>query len=97
MDCYIGSIVLWAGSYIPVGWAECNGALLPASENTAMYYLLGTTYGGHDPNYSSLLGTGNTGGVLSFALPNLPQVADIDGKGSSKYIICLEGIFPSHP
>jgi microcystin-dependent protein len=83
MDSYIGTIVLWSASYIPVGWAACNGALLPINQNYAAFALLGTTYGGD--------------GINTFALPNLPKVTDVDGYGVSQYIICLQGYFPPHP
>jgi microcystin-dependent protein len=43
---YIGEIRMFAGSFAPVGWAFCDGQLLPISENDALFTLLGTTYGG---------------------------------------------------
>ena len=43
---YIGEIRMFAGSFAPVGWALCNGALLQVSQNEALFSLLGTTYGG---------------------------------------------------
>jgi microcystin-dependent protein len=45
-DAYLGEIRLFAGNFAPLGWALCNGQLLPISENDALYALLGTTYGG---------------------------------------------------
>jgi microcystin-dependent protein len=48
---------MFAGNFAPVGWAFCNGALLPISENETLFNLIGTTYGGD--------------GVNTFALPNL--------------------------
>ena len=54
---YIGEIRMFAGSFPPVGWAFCNGALLPISENDALFTLIGTTYGGD--------------GQETFALPDL--------------------------
>jgi microcystin-dependent protein len=84
MDCYyIGTIVLWSASYIPKGWAACNGAVLPITQYAAVYAVLGTQYGGD--------------GINNFALPNLPTVTDVDKQGVSKYIICLDGYFPPHP
>lgn len=43
---FIGSIAMFAGNFAPRGWAFCNGQLLPISSNTALFSLLGTTYGG---------------------------------------------------
>ncbi len=48
---------MFAGSFAPAGWAFCNGALMPISENDALFNLIGTTYGGD--------------GQQTFALPNL--------------------------
>jgi microcystin-dependent protein len=80
MDAFIGTIMLFGGSYAPDGWAYCNGDLLLIQRNAALYSLLGIQYGGD--------------GINNFALPNLPTVKDTDGKGESKYIICLNGLYP---
>jgi microcystin-dependent protein len=45
-DQYIGEIRMFGGNFAPVGWALCNGQLLAISSNTALFSLLGTTYGG---------------------------------------------------
>lgn len=57
MDPFLGEIRIFAGNFPPRGWAFCNGALLSIGENTALFSLLGTTYGGN--------------GTTTFALPNL--------------------------
>jgi microcystin-dependent protein len=54
---YVGEIRLFAGSFNPNGWAFCDGALLPISENDVLFNLIGTTYGGD--------------GQENFALPDL--------------------------
>jgi microcystin-dependent protein len=64
---FIGEIILFAGNYAPAGWAFCNGQLLPISQNTALFSLLGTTYGGD--------------GQTTFALPDLRGRTPI-GSGS---------------
>ncbi|AZO57371.1 MAG: phage tail protein [Mesorhizobium sp.] len=56
-DQFVAEIRIFAGTFAPVGWATCNGQLLPISQNTALFSLLGTTYGGD--------------GKSTFALPNL--------------------------
>ena len=65
---FIGQIVLFAGNFAPRGWALCNGQLLPISQNTALFSILGTTYGGN--------------GQTTFALPDLRgRVAVSSGQG----------------
>jgi microcystin-dependent protein len=54
---FIGEIRMFAGNFAPVGWALCQGQLIPISENDALFNLIGTTYGGD--------------GQTTFALPNL--------------------------
>jgi microcystin-dependent protein len=54
---FLGEIHMFAGNFPPVGWAFCDGQLLPISQNTALFSLLGTTYGGN--------------GISTFALPDL--------------------------
>ena len=54
---FIGEIRLFGGNFEPVGWAFCNGQLLSISQNTALFALIGTTYGGD--------------GQSTFALPDL--------------------------
>ncbi len=44
---FIGEIRLFAGNFAPVGWAFCDGSLLPIAENEALFNLIGTTYGGN--------------------------------------------------
>ena len=46
MDPILGTIIMFAGNFAPRGWALCNGALLPISQNTALFSILGTIYGG---------------------------------------------------
>jgi microcystin-dependent protein len=46
-DAFVGEIRLFAGNFAPNGWAFCNGQLLPIQQNTALFSLLGTNYGGN--------------------------------------------------
>ena len=57
MDPIIGTIILFAGNFAPRGWAFCNGQLMSIANYTALFSLLGTTYGGN--------------GIQTFALPDL--------------------------
>ena len=54
---FIGEIYMFGGNFAPAGWAFCNGQLLPISQYSALFALLGTTYGGD--------------GQSTFALPDL--------------------------
>jgi len=45
-DPYVGEIRMFGGNFAPAGWAFCNGALMPISENETLFNLIGTTYGG---------------------------------------------------
>jgi microcystin-dependent protein len=56
-EAFIGSIVLFAGNFAPRGWAFCNGQLLAIQQYSAVFSILGTTYGGN--------------GTTNFALPDL--------------------------
>lgn len=57
MDPFIGEIVMFGGNFAPRGWAFCQGQLLAISSNSALFSILGTTYGGD--------------GRTTFALPDL--------------------------
>ncbi len=77
---YIGEIRMFGGSFAPVGWAFCNGQLLPISENETLFIVIGTTYGGD--------------GEQTFALPNLQSRIPLhmgQGAGLSSYIIGEQG------
>jgi microcystin-dependent protein len=45
-DPFVGEIRMFGGSFAPAGWAFCDGALMPISENETLFALIGTTYGG---------------------------------------------------
>jgi microcystin-dependent protein len=54
---YVGEVRVTAFNFAPSGWALCNGQILAISQNTALFQIIGTTYGGN--------------GVSTFALPDL--------------------------
>jgi microcystin-dependent protein len=65
---FVAEIRIFTGNFAPKGWALCDGQLLPISQNTALFSLLGTTYGGD--------------GKSTFALPNLQGRAPMqEGQG----------------
>ena len=51
---YVGEIRIVGCNFAPVGWAFCNGAVMPISQNTTLFQLIGTTYGGDGVNTFSL-------------------------------------------
>jgi microcystin-dependent protein len=74
MDEYLGIIKLFAGNFAPRGWALCNGQLLSIAQNSALFSILGTVYGGD--------------GQTTFALPNLQSRVPVgvgQGAGLSFY------------
>lgn len=73
---FLGEIRMFAGNFAPVGWAMCNGQTLAISTNTALFSLLGTTYGGN--------------GQTTFALPDLRSRVPVhpgQGNGLSPYVL----------
>ena len=75
-DPFVAEIRIFGGNFAPKGWAMCNGQLMPISQNTALFSLLGTFYGGD--------------GKSTFALPNLQgsvPVSQGQGPGLSQYFL----------
>jgi microcystin-dependent protein len=94
-DPFVAEIRIFPFNFAPKGWAWCNGQLLPISQNTALFSLLGTTYGGD--------------GKSNFALPDLQGRAPMHpGQGSglslhdlgetsgSETVTLLESEIPAH-
>jgi microcystin-dependent protein len=68
VDPFVAEVRIFGFNFAPKGWAQCNGQLLPLSQNTALFSLLGTTYGGD--------------GKSNFALPDFTGMAVVDaGQG----------------
>ena len=94
-DPFVAEIRIFPFNFPPKGWAWCNGQLLPISQNTALFSLLGTTYGGD--------------GKSTFALPDLEGRApmhpgqgpglslhDLGEEGGSDTVTLLESEIPAH-
>src|SRR5512135_3640495 len=94
-DQFLAEIRIFAGNFAPTGWAVCDGQLLPISQNTALFSLLGTTYGGD--------------GKSTFALPNLQgsftigqgqgpglSLRDLGETGGSESVTLLNNQMPAH-
>lgn len=74
MEGVIGYVTAFAGNFAPKGWALCQGQIMAISQNTALFSILGTTYGGN--------------GQTTFALPDLRGRAVVgagQGNGLSPY------------
>ncbi len=83
-DQYLGEIRMFGCNFAPVGWALCNGQILPISQNTALFSLLGTSFGGD--------------GKITFALPNLQGTSTLStgqGAGLSSYTVGEQGGQPT--
>ena len=79
-DPFVAEIRIFPFNFAPKGWAFCSGQLLPISQNTALFALLGTFYGGD--------------GKSTFALPNLQGSAPVhqgQGPGLSEYFLGQQG------
>ena len=95
MDPFVAEIRIFGFNFAPRGWAFCNGQLLPLSQNTALFSLLGTTYGGN--------------GMSNFALPDMqgnvpmhpgqgPGLSpyDLGERSGTESVTLLESEMPSH-
>jgi len=95
MDPFVAEIRIFPFNFAPKGWAFCDGQILPLSQNTALFSLLGTTYGGD--------------GKSNFALPNMQGNApmhpgqgpglslhDLGETGGSDTVTLLESEIPAH-
>jgi len=95
MDPFVAEIRILPFNFAPAGWAFCNGQLMPISQNTALFSLLGTTYGGD--------------GRSTFGLPNLQGSApmhpgqgpglslhDLGESSGSETVTLLQTEMPSH-
>lgn len=81
---FVAEIRIFAGNFAPIGWALCNGQLLAISQNTALFSLLGTNFGGN--------------GTSNFALPNLQGSAPLgsgNGAGLTSYVVGQSGGAPT--
>lgn len=76
MEGMIGEVRMFAGNFAPKNWAYCQGQILQISQNTALFSILGTTYGGNGTTNYALpdmqgrvcVGTGNGPGLSPYAL-----------------------------
>lgn len=85
MEPFIGQIILFGGNFAPRGWELCHGQLIAISQNSALFSILGTTYGGD--------------GVSTFALPDLRgrvPISSGSGPGLTQHTLGQTGGAESH-
>ncbi|MGH9846814.1 MAG: phage tail protein [Blastocatellia bacterium] len=85
MEGYIAQVILFAGNFAPKNWAFCQGQILQIAQNTALFSIIGTMYGGN--------------GTTTFALPDLRGRAPVgagQGPGLPNYTIGEQGGEPNH-
>jgi microcystin-dependent protein len=73
---FVAEVRIFGFNFAPTGWATCDGQILPISQNTALFSLLGTNYGGN--------------GQSTFALPDMQDAACMhpgQGPGLSEYVV----------
>lgn len=94
-DPFVAEIRPFAFGFVPRGWALCNGALLPIAQNTALFSLLGTTYGG---NGQSTFGLPNLQGQVAVGSGQGPGLSDrwLGETGGSAQVTLLESEIPAH-
>jgi microcystin-dependent protein len=94
-DPYIGEIRLFGFNFAPRGWAQCNGQLLAISQNTALFSILGTTYGGDG---RTTFGLPNLQGrsALSFGQGSGLSHRSLGQSGGEAAVTLIDGQIPSH-
>ena len=94
MDPFVAEIRIYPFNFPPKGWAFCDGQLLPLSQNTALFSLLGTTYGDGKSNFALPDMQGNAP-MAPGQGPGL-SLHDLGETGGSDTVNLLESEIPSH-
>jgi microcystin-dependent protein len=93
---FLAQIQIFAFNFAPTGWALCNGQLMAISQNTALFSLLGTTYGGNGtsnfglPDLRSRIPIGAGPGSLSLTTRNLGEM------GGEENVTLVQSEMPVH-
>ncbi|MDX1408034.1 MAG: tail fiber protein [Saprospiraceae bacterium] len=95
MDPFLGMIVMFGGNFAPRGWALCDGQLLSISANTALFSILGTTFGGDG---RTTFGLPDLRGRVSVHAGNGPglQPISLGAKGGSNDVTLTVQQIPAH-
>jgi microcystin-dependent protein len=95
MDPFVAEIRIFPFNFAPRGWAWCDNQLLPISQNTALFSLLGTTYGGDGKSNFALPGLMGSAPMFYGQGPGL-SLHDIGETGGSETVTLLESEIPAH-
>jgi microcystin-dependent protein len=94
-DPFVAEIRIFAFNFAPKGWAWCDGQLLPLSQNTALFSLLGTTYGGDGKSNFALPDMQGSVPMHPGQGPGLP-LYDLGQTGGSDFVTLLTSEMPLH-
>jgi len=94
-DPFLGSIVMFAGNFAPRGWALCDGQLLPISQYSALFSILGTTYGGDGRTTFALPDLRGRVSIHPGNGPGLPSYR-LGERGGASAVTLTEAQMPSH-
>jgi len=92
---FVAEIRIFAGNFAPTGWALCNGQLMPISQNTALFSLLGTTYGGDGKSNFGLPNMQGSAPMQSGQGPGL-SLRDLGETGGEQTVTLLQTEMPAH-
>lgn len=94
-DPFVGEIRAFPFNFAPKGWALCNGQLLPLTQNTALFSLLGTNYGGDG---KSTFGLPDLQGRVAIHPGQGPGLSwhDLGEEGGVEFVTLLESEIPAH-
>jgi microcystin-dependent protein len=94
-DPFVAEVRIFPYNFAPTGWAFCNGQLLPLSQNTALFSLLGTTYGGDGKSNFALPDLQGRGAMHPGQGPGL-SLHDLGEEGGSETVTLLISEIPAH-
>jgi len=92
---FVGEVLLVPYNFAPTGFLECDGQLLPIAQYTALFSLLGTSYGGNGTSNFALPNLNNSVVVGAGQGPGL-SLYDLGQTGGSETVTLLESQMPSH-
>jgi len=92
---FVAEVRIFAGNFAPRGWAFCNGQLLPVAQNTALFSLIGTTYGGDGRNTTALPNLKGRAPMHPGRGPGLTS-RRLGQRGGDEVVTLSENQMPSH-
>jgi microcystin-dependent protein len=95
MDPFVAEVRIFPFNFAPTGWAFCDGQILPISQNTALFSLLGTTYGGNGQSTFALPDVQGRAAMHPGQGPGL-SLYDLGQEGGSETVTLLQSEIPVH-